>query len=105
MEIRNLTNADFDEVIKNEKLVLVDFWAAWCGPCKSMAPVLDKIASERDDISICKVNVDEESDLAARFKVRSIPYFALFKDGELVGQNLGAQPESSMIKFIDEHSK
>ncbi|MGI6205905.1 MAG: thioredoxin [Anaerovoracaceae bacterium] len=103
MEIRNLTKDNFDDVVKNENLVLVDFWANWCGPCKSMGPVLEEIAAERNDVAVCKVNVDEESELAQKFMVRSIPYFALFKNGTLVGQNLGAQPKSSMLKFIDEH--
>ena len=103
MDIRNLTTANFDDTVKSENLVLVDFWAGWCGPCKSMGPVLEKIASERDDVSICKVNVDEQPELAQRFMVRSIPFFALFKNGEMVGQTLGAQPEKSMLSFIDQN--
>ena len=100
MEIRNLTNADFDEVIKNEKLVLVDFWAAWCGPCKSMAPVLDKIASERDDISICKVNVDEEPELAEKFEIMSIPTFVAIKNNTVVGKTIGMQSKTEILKLF-----
>ncbi len=101
MEIRNLTTDNFDAAVSGEGKVLVDFWASWCGPCKQMGPVLEAIAAERQDITIAKVNVDEEPELARRFQVRSIPFFGLFEKGELISQTLGAQPKSSIEKFIE----
>ena len=101
MEIKNLTAENFDEAISGEGKVLVDFWAAWCGPCKQMGPVLEQLAAERDDVTIAKVNVDEQPELAGRFQVRSIPFFGLFEKGELISSTLGAQPKSSMEKFIE----
>ncbi|MBR2736291.1 MAG: thioredoxin [Firmicutes bacterium] len=101
MEIKNLTTENFDEAVSGEGKVLVDFWASWCGPCKQMGPVLEEIAAGRDDITIAKVNVDEEPELARRFQVRSIPYFGLFENGQLISQTLGAQPKSSIEKFIE----
>ncbi len=99
MEIRNLTTENFDEVVNAEKKVLIDFWATWCGPCKMMGPVLEEIAGEDPDFAICKVNVDDEPELAKRFKVRSIPMFVLIKDGEQAAATLGAQPKESILKF------
>lgn len=101
MEIKDLTTENFDESLKSAEKAIVDFWAPWCGPCKSMAPVIEDIAAERDDVTVFKVNVDEQPELASRFMVRSIPFFGLFEKGELVNQTLGAQPKSSMIKFIE----
>ncbi len=101
MEIKNLTVDTFDEAINGEGKVLVDFWASWCGPCKQMGPVLEQIAAEREDVTIAKVNVDEQPELAGRFQVRSIPFFGLFEKGEMIGQTLGAQPKSSIEQFIE----
>ena len=101
MEIKNLTVDTFDEAISGEGKVLVDFWAGWCGPCRQMGPVLEQIAAERDDVTIAKVNVDEQPELASRFQVRSIPFFGLFENGQMIAQTLGAQPKSSMEQFID----
>lgn len=102
MEIKNLTTENFDEVISGEGKVLVDFWASWCGPCRQMGPVLEAIAAEREDVTVAKVNVDEQPELAGRYSVRSIPFFALFEKGEMIAQTLGAQPKSSMETFIDQ---
>lgn len=78
--IVELTDANFDEFVKNGK-VLVDFWAPWCGPCRMMAPVLEELAQETDEVTIAKVNVDENPQVAARFGVMSIPTLALLADG------------------------
>ena len=93
--ILHLNEDTFDETIKNAKgPVLVDFWAAWCGPCKAIAPYLDQIAGEMEgQATVAKVNVDENGDLSARFGVRSIPTLLVFKDGRVVDQKVGALPK------------
>ena len=85
MSITTLTNDNFDqEVLAGSKTILIDFWAAWCGPCKMLSPIIDQIADEADDsVKICKVNVDEQSELAAQFQVRSIPTLVVIKDGKV----------------------
>jgi thioredoxin 1 len=92
------------EVLKSEGLVLVDFWAAWCGPCKMIAPILEQISNEMgDDISIKKLNVDENQSTAAEFGIRSIPTLILFKDGKSVEQIIGVRPKEEIKKVIEEH--
>lgn len=90
---------EFDEVIGEGK-VLVDFFAVWCGPCKMIAPVLEEIADERDDVIIVKVDVDETPDLARRYGIMSIPTLLLFKDGQLVSKTMGYQDKDSLNDFI-----
>ena len=90
---------EFDEVIAEGK-VLVDFFAVWCGPCKMIAPVLEEIADERDDVIIVKVDVDETPDLARRYGIMSIPTLLLFKDGQLVSKTMGYQDKDSLNDFI-----
>ena len=90
---------EFDEVIAEGK-VLVDFFAVWCGPCKMIAPVLEEIADERDDVIIVKVDVDETPDLARRYGIMSIPTLLLFRDGQLVSKTMGYQDKDSLNDFI-----
>ena len=100
MEIK-LTKDNFDaEVLKSDKPVLVDFFADWCGPCQMAGPVLAEIAKERDDIKVGKINVDEEMELAMRYKVSSIPYIALFKDGAIVNQMVGFSGKEAILEMI-----
>jgi thioredoxin len=88
---------DFDkEVLQSEHAVLVDFWAEWCGPCHAIAPVLDQIASERSDLRIVKLNIDEEPEVAQRYGVMSIPTLILFKGGEPAAAAVGAMPKSML---------
>ena len=96
-----VTTATFDnEVLGSEQPVIVDFWAEWCGPCHAVAPVLDKIAEERADLLVVKVNIDEEPDLAQRYGVMSIPTIVLFKGGEPAAAAVGAQPKSMLEKSL-----
>ena len=104
-QIVHLTDATFDETIKKAKgPVLVDFWAAWCGPCKMIAPVLDQLAGEvAGSATIAKVNVDENGDLSARFGIRSIPTLLIFKDGRVVEHAVGALPKEQIRSLMAKH--
>jgi thioredoxin 1 len=95
------TTKNFEEEVLNSKLpVLIDFMADWCGPCKMMAPVVDQIAEENDDIKVGKINVDDEQDLAAKYGVMSIPTIGFFKGGDIVDKSVGAKPKSELLKMI-----
>ena len=92
---------NFQEVVLNsDKPVLVDFWASWCGPCRMVAPVLEEIANERSDVKVCKINVDEESELAGRYNVMSIPTLLVVKEGRVVNQAVGARPKSQILSLL-----
>ena len=84
------------EVLESDKPVLVDFWAPWCGPCRVVAPVLEEIAAERDDLRIVKLNVDENQQTAATYQVLSIPTMILFKNGEVAKKVIGAYPKKRL---------
>lgn len=88
------------EVLEEQGTVLVDFWAAWCGPCKMIAPVLEEVAAERPDIKIVKVNVDEQMGLAMEYKVTAIPALMVFKNGEKTAVSAGAQPKEEILKLV-----
>ena len=94
-QIIDVTDANFDqEVIDSETAVLVDFWAPWCGPCRMVSPVLEEIHSEREDLRVVKLNVDENQQTAVRFEVMSIPTMIMFKQGQVVKKLIGAQPKA-----------
>jgi thioredoxin 1 len=97
-----VTEQSFDqEVLQSEKPVIVDFWAEWCGPCHAVAPVLDKIAAERDgEVKLVKVNIDEEQALAQRYGIASIPTMVLFKDGAPAAAAIGAQPKGMLERSL-----
>ncbi len=97
-----VTESSFDqEVLRNDKPVLVDFWAEWCGPCHAVSPILDKIAEERgDELKLVKVNIDENQSLAQRYGVMSIPMMVLFKDGAPAAQAIGAQPKGALERAL-----
>ena len=88
------------EVLKSDKVVLLDFYAQWCGPCKMIAPTLEEIAAENEHIKVCKIDVDEVPELARQFKVTSIPLLVVMKDGKIVNQALGARPKDAILKLI-----
>ncbi|MGN0982697.1 MAG: thioredoxin [Candidatus Limivicinus sp.] len=89
-----------EEVLSSDRPVLVDFWASWCGPCRMVAPVLEEIASERSDVKVCKINVDEEPELASRYKVMSIPTLLVLREGQVVNQAVGAKPKSQILSML-----
>ena len=101
MSVIDVKTADFEaEVLKSDKTVLVDFWAVWCGPCRMLSPVVDQVAEENPDIKVCKVNVDEEQQLAIKYGVMSIPTHLVFKGGELVNQSVGVIPKEEVLNLI-----
>lgn len=101
MSVITITNENFENrVLKAEKPVLLDFWASWCGPCRMVSPIVDEIASERADIVVGKVNVDEQPTLAAKFGVMSIPTLVVLKDGKIVNQAVGARPKAQIISML-----
>ena len=99
-EVKHLTSADFAEVT-SKGVVLVDFWATWCGPCRMLGPILEQVAAEiGDEAVIAKVNVEEEQALAAKFGVRSIPAIFILKDGEVVKDFVGVKDKSTLISAL-----
>ncbi|MCR5097963.1 MAG: thioredoxin [Lachnospiraceae bacterium] len=97
-----LTNDNFEtEVLKADKPVLVDFWATWCGPCQKQGPIVEELADERDDIKVCKLDVDEASDVAEQFGIMSIPTVIAFKGGEAVNKAVGLQSKDSLLALFD----
>lgn len=101
MSVIDVKTADFEtEVLKSDKTVLVDFWAVWCGPCRMLSPVVDQVAEENPNIKVCKINVDEEQQLAIKYGVMSIPTLLVFKGGELVNQSVGVIPKEEVLNLI-----
>lgn len=101
MSVLHVNKNDFDSVVKqSSKTVLVDFWASWCGPCRMIAPVLEEVAAERPDVKVCKVNVDEEQELAISYGVSSIPTLLVFKNGQVVKQSVGAIPKQKILEML-----
>jgi thioredoxin 1 len=101
--IVHTSDSGFDaDVLQSEKPVLIDFWAEWCGPCKMIAPILDDVAGEyADRLSIKKLNIDENPNIAQKFGIRSIPTLMLFKDGAVHAQKLGAMSKSQLTEFLE----
>ncbi len=102
-KIVHTTDGNFDaDVLQNDKPVLIDFWAEWCGPCKMIAPILDEAADEyADKLQVVKLNIDENPNIAQKFGIRSIPTLMIFKDGAPQAQKLGAMSKSQLAEFLD----
>lgn len=101
MSAIKITSANYEtEVTNSDKKVLMDFWADWCGPCKMMSPVVDEIAAELSDVKVCKINVDEEEELARRFNIMSIPTLIIMKNGEIADTSIGLTDKLSLINKI-----
>lgn len=101
MSVITVTNQNFEkEVSSSEKPVLIDFWASWCGPCRMLSPIVDEIAEERSDIKVCKVNVDDEPELAGRFGVMSIPTLIVMQHGQLKNKSVGVIPKEKILSLI-----
>ena len=97
----NINNNNFlSEVMNSEKKVLLDFWAPWCGPCRMVVPMVEEIAKERPDIKVAKINVDENPELATRFRIMSIPTLVVMENGKIVNQAMGARPKNAILAML-----
>lgn len=102
MAVIEITNANFEtEVIQSTKPVLLDFWASWCGPCRMLSPIVDQIAEEREDIKVGKINVDDQSELASKFGVMSIPTLVVMTDGKVKTTSVGYKPKAQVLALLD----
>ena len=102
MSVQTITKENFEAlVLQSDRTVLVDFWAPWCGPCRMVSPIVDEIAAERSDITVGKVNVDEQPELAMQFGVMNIPTLLVFKGGQVANKAVGARPKEELLKLLD----
>ena len=88
------------EVLHSDRPVLLDFWASWCGPCRMVGPILDEIAEEREDIKVCKVNIDEEPELANEYQIMSIPSLMVLREGKIVNRSVGDKPKAQILEML-----
>ena len=101
MSVITVTKDNFrKEVLESSKPVLIDFWASWCGPCRMLSPIVDTIGEERSDVKVCKVNVDEQYELASKFNVSSIPTLVVMKGGKRVNQSVGVRPKEAILAML-----
>lgn len=101
MAITNVNLENFEqEVLRSDKPVLVDFWASWCGPCRMVAPILEQIAGENEAVKVVKINVDEQGELASRFRIVSIPTLVVMRQGQEVNRSVGAMPKEAILALL-----
>ena len=101
MKVLHIDKDNFHkEVLNSDKPVLLDFFASWCGPCRMVGPILDEIAEEREDIKVCKINIDEQPELANRYRIMTIPTLMVLKDGQIVEQSVGAKPKHQILAMV-----
>ena len=99
--ITTITKDNFEkEIVKADKPVLVDFWASWCGPCRMLSPTIDEIAEEHSEIKVCKINIDDEAELAIRHGVMSVPTLMIFKNGEIAQTAVGVRPKDEILDLL-----
>ena len=102
MAIVEINNANFNsEVLESDKKVLVDFWAPWCGPCRMVSPIVDEIAGESDNVKVCKINIDEQPQLASQYGVMSIPTLMVFENGDVVEKAVGARNKAFILQMLE----
>ena len=101
MKVLHINKDNFHkEVINSDRPVLLDFFASWCGPCRMVGPIMDEIAEEREDIKVCKVDIDEQPELASRYRIMSVPTLMVLKDGQVVDQSIGAKPKHQILAMV-----
>jgi len=100
MAVVELTKDNFEQVVTDNGFVIVDFWAPWCGPCRSFAPTYEKVSEDHDDIVFAKVNTEEEQEIAGHFQIRSIPTLMIFRDKVIIYSEAGALPESAFRELV-----
>lgn len=97
-----ITNENFEkEVMQSDKTVLIDFWASWCAPCKMLSPIIEELSTEMTDKKICKINVDEQPELAEKFQIMSIPTLVVIKDGATINRKSGAMPKAAIQNLLN----
>lgn len=102
MAALHITKENFDnEVLQSDKPVLVDFWATWCGPCQMLLPVIEELSAEVTDAKICKINVDEQRELAMKYNIMTIPTLLVIKDGKVVSTSVGVKPKSAILSMLN----
>ena len=100
MALLVLNKSNFNQALESDKTVLLDFYASWCGPCRTLMPIVEKIADENPDIFVAKINVDEESDLANQFGVSTIPTLVIMKNGQEVNRSVGVKPKQAILNLL-----